>query len=575
MSLIESICRTNDENLKKAELISSEIRSRISIFYGDYNRIVVAAYLLYKASQVSVEDLTLKTMLDNVDKNVKCLASEFLTEDNWNRLLRLVRTYNSEDFALTVFYPYNYTSRDTSTTPESIINLAKKVLCIENNDGVADICCGGGAFIASLAIDVPDAKWYGYEIDPGNCVVAQIRSELIGIKAEIETCDAFSLAINAEKPKFDKIFSNYPLGLMKRKLGVGEEYLAQLTDLYPGLSKATSSDWIFNSLLCDLLSENGKAIGIMTNGSSWNSIDKSARQYFVERNLVECVITLPERMFTSTQIPTTMIVFSHGNKYVRMVDASKLYQPGRRQNEFNEADIEKIVSAIHEDTDFSKTVSIDEISDNEYILNLSRYAGPKKHIQSGVPFGSIIKSITRGAPCPAKQLDEIVTKQVTNMQYLMLANIHKGIIDDELPYLSEIPKKYEKYCLKDNDLILSKNGAPYKVAVASIKEGQKILANGNLYVIELDTEKANPIYVKAFLESDDGIATLKSITVGATMPNIGIEKLKNIDIPLPPLEEQNRIAERYQIISDEISMLKLRLEKAASRLQHVLDEGNE
>lgn len=575
MSLRETVYLANEENLKKAELISAEIRSQISVFYNDYNRIVVTAYLLYKASQELTEDLTLKMMLDSVDENVKYLAAEFLTEDTWSQLLRLVRAHKAEDFVTTVFYPYNYTSRDTSTTPESIIKLAQKILRIESNDTVADICCGGGAFIASIANDVHDTKYYGYEIDPGNCVVAQIRAKLLGLEAKIETCDAFSLVTSVEKQKFEKIFSNYPFGLTKRKLGIGDEYLTQLTELYPGLSKATSSDWIFNSLLCDLLSENGKAIGIMTNGSSWNSIDKSARQYFVERNLVECVISLPEKMFTSTQIATTMIVFSHGNKCVRMIDASKLYQPGRRQNEFDNTDIEKIISAMHEDTEYSKTVSIDELSENEYSLNLSRYARPKKNIQSGVPFGSIIKRITRGAPCTAKQLDEIVTKKVTNMQYLMLANIHKGIIDDDLPYLTEIPPKYEKYCLKDNDLILSKNGAPYKVAVASIKEGQKILANGNLYVIELDTEKANPIYVKAFFESDDGIATLKSITVGATLPNIGKEKLEGIDIPLPPIEEQNRIAEKYQIISDEISMLKLRLEKATSKLQHVFDEGNE
>ena len=48
----------------------------------------------------------------------------------------------------------------------------------------------------------------------------------------------------------------------------------------------------------------------------------------------------------------------------------------------------------------------------------------------------------------------------------MLANIQNGIIDDKLPYLSSIEPKYEKYCLKNNDLILSKNGYPYKVAVA-------------------------------------------------------------------------------------------------------------
>jgi type I restriction enzyme M protein len=146
------------------------------------------------------------------------------------------------------------------------------------------------------------------------------------------------------------------------------------------------------------------------------------------------------------------------------------------------------------------------------------------------------------------------------------------MIDDKLPYLSSIDPKYEKYCLKNNSLIISKNSYPYKIAVASVMEGQRILANGNLYIIELDEEKANPYYIKAFFDSEQGHAVLKSITVGATIPNIGVDKLRKVKIPLPPMEEQNRISQKYQAVLDEISVIKLRLEKAINRLYHIFDE---
>ena len=169
----------------------------------------------------------------------------------------------------------------------------------------------------------------------------------------------------------------------------------------------------------------------------------------------------------------------------------------------------------------------------------------------------------------------MVSDKVTNMQYLMLSNIRDGLIDEKLPYLTEIEPKYEKYCLKNDDLILSKNGYPYKIAVASVKGGQKILANGNLYIIEVDRDRANPYYLKAFFESEHGVSALKSITVGATIPNIGVEMLKNLVIPLPSLEEQNRIAQKYQATLDEISVLKLRLENAVNRLYHIFDVESE
>ena len=56
-------------------------------------------------------------------------------------------------------------------------------------------------------------------------------------------------------------------------------------------------------------------------------------------------------------------------------------------------------------------------------------------------------------------------------------------------------------------------------------------------IIELDESRANPYYIKAFFDSEQGIAALKSITVGATIPNIGVDKLKNVMIPLPSMEK--------------------------------------
>ena len=59
------------------------------------------------------------------------------------------------------------------------------------------------------------------------------------------------------------------------------------------------------------------------------------------------------------------------------------------------------------------------------------------------------------------------------------------------------------------------------------------------------------------------------------MPNIGVDKLKKVEIPIPPREEQDRIAQRYQAAMDEIAVLKLRLEKAINKLHHVLDEDGD
>lgn len=578
MSFVNKELYENAEKQKKAVQIIWEISDCIRQAGASiHNTFPLIPYLLYKASLYNYPfGITLQAIVTgkiNIDSDASLMAKETLTDDLWERLLQLVTKYSPEELALAVINPViENEPRAIMPTPDSILKLAHKLLNVKAGEKVADVCCGIGSYIVSAAMKEPRAFYQGYEINVTNKAAATMKAELLDADIEITLCDVFTLADTVKMPKYDKIFANYPFGLKLRNSGAGIKYLEKMSEQYPGLSKATSSDWIFNALLCDMLEKDGRALGIMTNGSTWNSIDLPMRKYFIEQGLVECVIALPGKMFSGTNIPTTLIVLSHNNKRVRMIDATKQCQQGRRQNEFNDEDVETIIEALTVDHEYSKSISIEELRKNEYTLSLNRYAEDEVLFSDGVPFESIIKNISRGAPCTAKQLDEMVSDNVTNMQYLMLANIQDGMIDDKLPYLSYIDPRYERYCLKDKALILSKNGFPYKVAVASVKQGQRILANGNLYVIELDEEKANPYYVKAFFDSEQGHAVLKSITVGATMPNIGVDKLKKVRIPLPPMEEQERIAQAYETTLDEIAVIKLRLEKAVNKLHHILDE---
>ena len=110
------------------------------------------------------------------------------------------------------------------------------------------------------------------------------------------------------------------------------------------------------------------------------------------------------------------------------------------------------------------------------------------------------------------------------------------------------------------------------MAIASVKEGKKILANGNLYVIELDEDKINPYFLKAYLESENGKAALSRVAVGATLLNLPVEGLKKITIPLPDLKSQKIIADKYYAKINEIKELKYKLEKATAELEHIYTE---
>lgn len=583
MSLITKEFYDSPENRYKAAQIDWEIaRCLAESGVSTEGTVAPAAYLMCKAKHdYMVAELTMKSVADGrldmpeeILRFVRECHQRWLSEKVWRQLLSIAGFYTEEELALAAVISDSVSGYKYQTaTPQSILNLTQSILHVQEREQVVDLCCGTGSFLMGESINQPQAAYFGCDINYQSTMIAKMCADLLGKEISIECCDVFQFAENAHYPKADKIFSNYPFGMMLRNSNDASAYMQRLAQAYPEFSKKTSSDWVFNALICDLLAEGGKAVAVMTTGAAQNSTDISMRKYLAERHMIESVITLPKRMFAPyTNIGTSLIVFSHGNEGIRLVDATKLCLCGRRQNEFSPRNIEEILDALQADSEYSRMISVEELRDNEYNLSLEHYTEEMPAFVNGVPFEEVTKSITRGASITASQLDDMVSQTATRVQYLMLANIQDGIIDDKLPYLTELDPKYDKYCLKNNDIILSKNGYPYKVAVAKVEPGQKILANGNLYIIEPDESRVNPYYIKAFFDSAQGIAALKNISVGTTILNIGVDKLKNVAIPLPSMEEQNRIAEKYQATLNEIVRLKNELTSAVDKLHTIFDK---
>lgn len=581
----------NSPNIS-ANTTDSVIRDIIDILHVNALRVtsdnvVIAGYIVLKAREAGNESLSFTQIIDrnlSVDEGVICIFQKEFTEEAWNEIARQLGKYDSDAIRQVILSPSlaligaSFKSEDIAT-PTSINLLADSLLSIGKGSLVADIGCGSGGFIMDSVGANHGAEYYGYEINSNSKTIAMIRAELLGLDIHIVQCDAFSLLEDGSsrflpERRFNAIFSNYPFGMRTRYL-LDVPGVQKLTAMYPALAKAASADWLFHALIIELLSPDGRAVCVTTNGSTWNTSDIDIRKHFVEAGLIEAVIALPERLFTATNISTSMLILSRGNSSIRMVDATSFCVRGRRTNTIETDQREAILDALLHDTEHSKTVTLEELRASEYTLNPCRYMGDTIEFADGVPFETIIRSISRGAPYTAAQLDSLVSHTPTEYQYLMLANIQAGIIDNSLPYLTGIDKKYEKYCIHTGNLILSKNGFPYKVAVASVEGGKRILANGNLYIIELDTERADPYYIKAFLESEHGIAQLQSITVGAVLPNIGVDKLKKITIPLLPMDRQKEIAAAYLAAQDEVRILRRKLEKAQSRLTHIFDTESE
>ena len=461
------------------------------------------------------------------------------------------------------------------STPDGIASLVLEILDAKDGDTVVDFGSGAGCFLERAAKSIKGAQFVGVELNRDRVAAARVFAKVSGSNVAYEFEDMFTyFEREVAGDKVDKAFSNYPWGMKARHLKSKSKYLDKVLKGMAEYGRPSSADWVFNRLLVDSIKEDGVAVGIMTNGSAFNGTDVQVRRYFIENGWVRAAISLPAGVFFPwAGIGTTLVVFSHGNtEGVRLVDATDLGTRERRGVTLSEDDVRTIVSRLSENSDRSALASVDELAEREYTLFASRFLQKEIEFANPIVMESVILDVTRGAGLRAKELDKLACAEDTGIRYLNLANIVDGVIDDELPCLKELDPRLEKYCLKTGDLLISKNGAPYKVAVAEVPNGQKILANGNLYIIKLDTEKIEPYYVAAFLNSPMGKETLARASKGSVIPNLPLSELRMIRLPLESPEKQEHVAVAYRAKLDEIGILKLRLSRARKELVDLFDE---
>ena len=109
------------------------------------------------------------------------------------------------------------------------------------------------------------------------------------------------------------------------------------------------------------------------------------RRHLIEKqNVLDAVIGLPANIFYGTSIPTSILIFKKGRKEtddVLFIDASKEFNKGKAQNHLTDVNVETIVktySTRAETEKYSRRVTLDEITVNDYNLNIPRYIDSNK-----------------------------------------------------------------------------------------------------------------------------------------------------------------------------------------------------
>ena len=566
---IESLKKINIREI--AETIYGKARCTKEV--EDYQMTAyVMAYILYMcdanfdkySSSRSKEDF-----LERFDapENIKEIINRHLSPD-WNSFIALSQQYTKDDFlAYLLFYngPF-HRSHGYYSTPESILRLACAILDIKENDKVLDLCSGTGTLLVEATRKSSGFHYTGVELNYMYKEVAELRASILGEDAKLEICDALEY-VGPEK--VNKIFSNYPFGTrLIGKSNIISELSETLGIPYDTLARS-SADWAYFAAIANRTSVNNKAVIIMPSSTAFNLRDKHIREFFVQKGFIEAVITLPARMFQEFGISTSLFVLSSGNESVKLVDASNIGTHRRGLASFSDEDVERILSELENGGDKVVIKTISELAENDYFLGAYRYLESPVTIENGMKLSQVAE-ISRGAALGRSAMEELASKEPTPYRYLTSANICDGTLSlEEGQYLKELPRKMEKYSVRNNDIVLLRTASSdFKSAVVKLEEGTEAIITGNLYLIRANEEKLDPFFLQAFFSSETGTKLFSSICVGSTLPIISLDNLKNMEVPVPPLDEQKEIGLVYAAAMDEAVLLKRKLAQSLEKMAH-------
>jgi type I restriction enzyme M protein len=209
-----------------------------------------------------------------------------------------------------------------------------------------------------------------------------------------------------ELMRFDRVITNPPFSqkYSKKDLGFEERFKYGYTS-----ARAKRADLMFVQHMLASLRKGGKVCTVMPHGVLFRSRkEQGIREGMIEDDLLEAVIGLPSNLFYNTGIPAAILVFRHkGDKpperqdKVLFINADREYEEGRAQNYLRAEHIEKIVSTYRafEDVEgYASVVPVEELEDNDYNLNIRRYADNapppepqdvRAHLYGGIPASEI------------------------------------------------------------------------------------------------------------------------------------------------------------------------------------------
>ncbi len=329
-------------------------------------------------------------------------------------------------------------------TPSEVSTVVAKIVASNNDkvENVYDPTCGSGSLLIKAynefkgkksRIEMSTFKIRGQELNHTTYNLARMNMFLHGIDHDnFKILQGDTIKNDRFKnEKFDAIVANPPFRTQWEPDESGKDYLNldPRFSKYGKLAPKSRAEYTFVQHMLEHLSDNGIMATVLPHGILFRGgSEKVIRRYIIEQeNQLDAIIGLPSNLFFGTGIPAIIAVYKKcrkENEPILFIDASKRFEKVKNQNKLREEDINKIIELyvsrseiskednkdLNEDQKiYSRNVSLKEIEENEYNLNITRYIDTFEE-EEHRPLSEIKLDLLK-IDQEIKELDEIIEKQ--------------------------------------------------------------------------------------------------------------------------------------------------------------------
>ena len=161
---------------------------------------------------------------------------------------------------------------------------------------------------------------------------------------------------------------------------------------------------------------------------------------------------------------------------------------------------------------------------------------------------SVTEQIHYGYTASAAPVGDAKLARITDIQ-------DNKIMWETVPYCSISKENLPKYKLKNRDILIARTGGTIgKTYIVRNLNENAVFASYLIRAIPL--QLVNEEYLKLFMESPLYWEQLKAYSMGTGQPNVNGQSLSKLRLPLPPLNEQQRIVKKKKNILPKIKALK-------------------